>query len=505
MAAPGAEVSVGRTSTPEAPEVSPQMDWSAFGEKFTRHSGIAMLMEDLEEGVKSGALMMGGGNPAQIPEVKAELEGIFAQVQRSEGGAFSPLVEAVSNYDGPRGKAAFVEALARYFNAEFGWSVTTENVALTNGSQGSFFYLFNLLCGAPRPGSGGARKKVLLPVCPEYLGYADVGVSDDLFVTARPRIEVSEEDRSFKYRLDLQAARALLQDAGGSRGVGLICVSRPTNPTGNVLTDAEVQDLTALAKEHGVPLLIDGAYGLPFPRIQFAEDVSMPRWSEGSGLILCFSLSKLGLPGARTGVVIAPRPLAKAIVNLNGVLSLAPGSVGPTLALPLLREEGRMERLCEEKIRPWYKERALYAKSVLMEALAGERRVLCHRPEGCIFLWVWCRGLPVDSREMYRRLKARGVLVIPGHFFFPGLAGAEEWAHTGECLRVSYAGIQDRDRLALGLRTIASAVLEAYAEVPPGASQGLRAGKRALPSEAESATIDGVEAEPKALRCAIGA
>lgn len=462
-------------------------------------------MEDLEEGMKSGALMMGGGNPAQIPEVKAELEELLAGLQKSEGGAHSALVEAVSNYDGPRGKVAFVEALTKYFNAEFGWSVSPENIALTNGSQGSFFYLFNLLCGAPRLGSGGVYKKVLLPVCPEYLGYADVGISDDLFVTARPKIDISEEDRSFKYRLDLEAARKLLKDAGGARGVGLICVSRPTNPTGNVLTDAEVDDLVALAKEHGIPLLIDGAYGLPFPRIQFAEDVSMPQWSETSGLILCFSLSKLGMPGARTGVVIAPRQLAKAIVNLNGVLSLAPGSVGPTVALPLLREEGRMARLCEEKVRPWYKERAFYAKSVLMEALADEHRVLCHRPEGCIFLWVWCRGLPVNSQEMYKRLKARGVLVIPGHFFFPGLADASGWAHTGECLRVSYAGIQDREKLSLGLRTIATAIREAYAEPPREAPEGARAGKRALPGDADVAPADNAGSDPKALRRAIGA
>ena len=41
--------------------------------------------------------------------------------------------------------------------------------------------------------------------------------------------------------------------------VGALCVSRPTNPTGNVLTDAELEQLRQLAAEHNVPLLIDGA------------------------------------------------------------------------------------------------------------------------------------------------------------------------------------------------------------------------------------------------------
>jgi len=300
-------------------------------------------------------------------------------------------------------------------------------------------------------------------VCPEYLGYADLGISDDFFLAAPPRIEICEEDRSFKYRLDLEAARKLLLDAGGAKGVGLLCISRPTNPTGNVLTDAEVADLQALCREHGIPLLIDSAYGMPFPRIQFAEDVTVPAWSEDSGLLLCFSLSKLGFPGARTGMVIAPRALTKAITNLNGVMSLAPCSIGPAVALPLLQNEGRLARLCEEKVRPWYRERAQFAKQVLMEELADEHRVLCHRPEGCIFLWIWCRDLPVSSQDMYCQLKGRGVFIIPGHFFFCGLKNAADWPHTQQCMRVNYAGMADRERLALGIRKIAATIREAYA------------------------------------------
>jgi valine--pyruvate aminotransferase len=45
----------------------------------------------------------------------------------------------------------------------------------------------------------------------------------------------------------------------------MICVSRPTNPTGNVITDEELIKLDALANQHGIPLVIDNAYGVPFP------------------------------------------------------------------------------------------------------------------------------------------------------------------------------------------------------------------------------------------------
>lgn len=51
----------------------------------------------------------------------------------------------------------------------------------------------------------------------------------------------------------------------------MICVSRPTNPTGNVITDEELLKLDALANQHGIPLVIDNAYGVPFPGIIFMK------------------------------------------------------------------------------------------------------------------------------------------------------------------------------------------------------------------------------------------
>src|SRR3989338_8145622 len=35
----------------------------------------------------------------------------------------------------------------------------------------------------------GTRKKILLPLCPEYIGYADQGLTSDFFVSFRPTVE----------------------------------------------------------------------------------------------------------------------------------------------------------------------------------------------------------------------------------------------------------------------------------------------------------------------------
>jgi valine--pyruvate aminotransferase len=46
------------------------MNLSDFGERFQGYSGITHLMDDLAEGLaQPGTVMLGGGNPAAIPEV----------------------------------------------------------------------------------------------------------------------------------------------------------------------------------------------------------------------------------------------------------------------------------------------------------------------------------------------------------------------------------------------------------------------------------------------------
>ncbi|MBX4365638.1 hypothetical protein K4H01_24815, partial [Mycobacterium tuberculosis] len=74
------------------------------------------------------------------------------------------------------------------------------NIALTNGSQGAFFYLFDLFAGRR---ADGTTRKVLFPRAPEYIGYADAGLEEDLFVATRPNIELLPEGQ-FKYHVDFE-------------------------------------------------------------------------------------------------------------------------------------------------------------------------------------------------------------------------------------------------------------------------------------------------------------
>lgn len=417
------------------------MKLSCYGNSYTGYSGIVDLMEDLDSALRENPamLMMGGGTPARIPAAetlyRTHLQAILADPEQSH--------TLLGRYQGPLGDLAPRVALADMLRAEYGWQLSADNIAITNGGQSAFGILANMLAG---PDADGNSRVLRFPLVPEYLGYSDIGHASPFFRADKPRIETLA-DGLFKYRVDFDNLHLGADSAA-------LCASRPTNPSGNVLGDAEVAGLDALAREQGIPLILDCAYGQPFPALEYGN--TTPYWSDNT--IVLLSLSKVGLPGLRSGFLVANETLAQAFATVNTILNLASGNPGPMLAARLLRS-GELLQLSREVLRPWYRERLALALDCLRTALHD---VPCHihKPEGAYFLWLWFPGLPGGSQLLYQRLKAAGVLVIPGDSCFPGIDS--DWTHTRECIRLSYAIPEEQLRAAAPI--IARIVRELYAQ-----------------------------------------
>ena len=310
------------------------MKLSAFGEKFSGTSGIVELMDDLGTALNENPdmIFMGGGNPGRLPEMEAIFQQRLEQIMSDPAQRHS----LFGIYQSPQGDREFRQRLAAFLNKHYGWPVGEENVAVSNGSQSAFFALLNMLAGTMPDGS---QRRIHLPLAPEYIGYADAGLSDHFFSATRPSIERLDQ-HLFKYHVDFSQLAV-------DESVAALCVSRPTNPTGNVLTDDEVAHLDAIAQDRDVPLIIDGAYGLPFPNILFEQ--ATPHWNDNT--VLALSLSKLGLPGVRTGILVADAELITAYTNANTIVSLACGTLGPALASSLL-SSGEMVSLTRDYVTP---------------------------------------------------------------------------------------------------------------------------------------------------------
>jgi valine--pyruvate aminotransferase len=415
------------------------MRLSAFGTRFAGHSGIVELMDDLGSALVENPdmIMMGGGNPGHLREVekifRERLEAVMNDPEKRH--------RVFGLYQPTSGEYEFRKTVAGFLKDQFGWKLSAENIAISNGSQSAFFILLNMFAGEMQDGS---RRHIHLPLTPEYLGYADGGLCDGFFTASRPEIEFLEENL-FKYKVDFDH-----MDPG--ENAAALLASRPTNPTGNVLTDEEVAHLDEIARQRDIPLILDGAYGLPFPNILFTR--ATPHWNENT--ILALSLSKMGLNGVRTGIVVAREDIIKAYSNANGIVNLACGNIGPAIASELFRS-GEILTLTRDHVTPFYRKRAADTVNWFRESMAGLPYRI-HKPEGAFFLWLWLEGLPVSSAEFYERLKSRGVLVVPGHHCFFGLE--EDWPHSRECIRVSY--VQDEAAVRKGIEIIADEARRVY-------------------------------------------
>ena len=399
------------------------MAYSDFGKKLLQGSGILELMDDLGKALAQpqGKIMLGGGNPAHIPAIQDEIKQSWLELA-DQPDAFAAMV---GNYDPPQGNPEMIEVLVDFFNRHYHWGISSQNIAITNGSQTGYFYLFNLFAG-----------QIFLPVVPEYIGYLDQGIEPGKFVGQKPEIQMIKPDM-FKYRLNVSQLDL-------PPGVDAVAVSRPTNPTGNVLTDQEIDQLSQLVRSHGKYLIIDNAYGMPFPQIMFAPGKLV--WDQH--IILSFSFSKLGFPTARTGIFVANAEIIKAMTAINAVVGLSSTSLAQYLLKDWFADD-RIIKLSQQVIKPYYQAKAQQAVEIVRQQLAGvDYRI--HQLEGSLFLWLWLPKLKITSKQLYQKLKQQGVLVVPGEYFFPPLLQKTDWQHTRQCLRINYAAA-DQSQFAQAL------------------------------------------------------
>jgi valine--pyruvate aminotransferase len=189
---------------------------------------------------------------------------------------------------------------------------------------------------------------------------------------------------------------------------------------------------------------------------------------------LTLSLSKIGLPGTRTGIVVANEEVVRAISSMTSIVGLANCNVGQTIVEPLM-ESGEILRLSREVVRPYYEQKSIQTQQIVREVFDDRLPYRIHRSEGAFFLWLWFEGLPISSKELYRRLKERSVFVIPGNYFFfgddmrSGDSGSgdngsgdsgSEWQHRNECIRVSFT--MPEPIVRRGFEVIAEEVAKAY-------------------------------------------
>lgn len=309
--------------------------------------------------------------------------------------AITALRAGDTHYTAIPGKAALRTAIAQLLERRTGVATRSENVMVVAGAQNGLFATALALC---------ETGDEVLVIEPMYLTYeATIAASGATLV----RIPASAED-GFRPRVaDLEAAVTTRTRA--------IFMANPNNPTGTVMTEAELRKVAVVARRYDLWVVVDEVYdSLVFEGCHLGFR-ALPGMAERT--IAIGSLSKShAMTGWRVGWLVGPRALVDHVERLAlNMLYGLPGFIQEA-ALTALEDYDSTT----ETMRTIYRRRLALVSSCLAEVPGLE--VL--RPEAGMFCLVDVRGTGLSSYDFAWGLFRRtGVSLLDAAAFGPATQG----------------------------------------------------------------------------------
>ena len=289
-----------------------------------------------------------------------------------------------------------------------------DDVMITTGtSEANFLALASLVTPSDE----------VVVVMPNYMQIHGLATA----LGARVREVWLREERAWTIDLDGLAAAV-------NPRTRVICICQPNNPTGQILSQAEVQSVVRIADQHGAWILSDEVYR----GAELSAEESPSFSGRGERIIVTGGLSKVyGLPGLRVGWIVGPHDRIEAALEIKDYTTIAPATLSEALAEIAL--ERRKELL--ERARFLINERW----PLLEDWAAGHSRVLHWTPPAAGAICFFSYQYPIDSMPLVDRLiREYSTMIVPGVQF-----RAERHLRIGFGMpsRVLHSGLAAIDRL----------------------------------------------------------
>jgi len=330
-----------------------------------------------------------------------------------------------NQYPPGHGTPELVAAVIEHQRACYGLELEPAQVVVTTGATEA---IAGAMLGLVDPGD---EVVVLEPYYDSYVAMIQIAGGVRRPVTLRAP----------DFRLDLDSMAAAI----GER-TRLILLNTPHNPTGSVLTRAELEGVARLAIEHDLVVVTDEVYEhLVFDGREHVPIATVPGMAERT-LSISSSGKTFSLTGWKIGWATGPAELVAAVEGAKNWLSFASGApLQPAIAHALTHELGFPRALRAD----------LQGKRDLLCEGLGKLDVDVRVPEGTYFVTTDVRrlGWP-DGRAFCLALPERaGVVAIPSQGFYDD---KEEGRHL-----VRWAFCKTEDVIREGLARLAGADLVA--------------------------------------------
>jgi aminotransferase len=219
-------------------------------------------------------------------------------------------------------------------------------------------------------------------------------------------IGTTEED---EFKLDPDALRASITPKSK-----VLLMNFPCNPTGGVMTGAELEEIASICREHNLLVITDEIYS----ELSYAEGhtsiASLPGMRERTIFLHGFSKA-FAMTGFRIGYACAPAPLIDAMMRIHQYGILCAPIVSQEAALEALRH-GRSDMV---EMREQYRLR----RNFLVHSFRA-MGLPCFEPRGAFYLFPSIKSTGKTSHDFaFGLLKAKQVAVVPGTAFGPSGEG----------------------------------------------------------------------------------
>ncbi|NOD31510.1 pyridoxal phosphate-dependent aminotransferase [Ruegeria atlantica] len=348
--------------------------------------GVHLKARDL---IKAGAdiVEMTIGEP-DVPVPDALVEATVASLRAQRTG-----------YSNGRGEAGLLDALAARYSASRGRAFEPGNFLCFPGTQTALF--------AAMAGVAEAGDEALVgdPMYATYEGVVRASGAEMVPVPLRP-------EKGFR----MQAADIAARITPRSRA---ILLTSPHNPTGAILTAADIAEIGQLAIARDLWIISDEVYEeLIFDGARFVSPLADPELADR--VIGVSSISKShAAPGFRSGWCVGPAAFCEALLPYSETMLFGNQPFIADMTEKAIRDGS--------EVAPGMAARFSGRATLMADRLEAETDLKVHRPEAGMFALINVSATGLDGEAYAWDLLQAGVAVMPGSAFGDSL---KDWVRV---------------------------------------------------------------------------
>jgi aspartate/methionine/tyrosine aminotransferase len=301
--------------------------------------------------------------------------------------AANALKKGFTHYTPAIGLLSLREKIAEHYFRKYGASVSPQQIIITPGASGALMLSLGVLVN---PGDDVVMSDPGYPCNRHFVRLFD----------ANP-VELPV-DADSHYQLTVGHLQNSPVD-----NVKAVMLASPSNPTGTLLDQQQLQDWIDYSSNQQTSLLVDEIYqGLVYGR----QSTSIASQTNTAFIINSFS-KYFCMTGWRLGWLVVPAGYEYDVDKLAQNIYLAPSTISQYAALAAFDDETTSEL---EQHRLEFQQR----RDFLSEAISELGFQLMAAPEGAFYLYAGCGQLTDDSFSFCQRLlEEAGVALTPGRDF----------------------------------------------------------------------------------------